>query len=576
MARFSIILLTLASVVAAAAMSGREEAVGATPAAPRPNILLIESDDQTADSMRYMARTEALIGGEGVRFPQSFVNYPLCCPSRATTLTGQYAHNHGVMNNFAPNGGFDRLDSTSTVPVWLQQAGYYTGMIGKYLNGYEGHRDDNPPLVPPGYSEWQGSTVTYTFYGYELNENGTLVRYGNGVPDYSGDVYTAKAIDFINRRAPQEQPFFLWLNYLAPHSGGPNPNANPPQNCAETAKPAPRHARSFDSEPLPQPPSFNEADLSDKPPGIADNPPLSAADLADEVRYYRCRAESLLAIDEGVEALVAALRTSGELDDTLILYTSDNGFMHGEHRQKTGKLVLYEESIRVPLRIRGPGFRGGKSVADLVTNADIAATILEAAGASAGRRLDGRALQPFAAEPGRERGRELLVENLTYRAVRTHRYIYAEHIGGPSAGARELYDLIRDPYELQSLHADPAYDDVEAALARRLAGLAGCAGEGCRALPRLSLQLYADNPPGRRCKAAPVKVGPKGADLGQVREAELYVNGDRVGTDRKAPFRRRVPFGRLQERARSMVKMRLTLLDGRRLTRELSVRACRA
>jgi arylsulfatase A-like enzyme len=537
-------------------------------------VVVIESDDQTADSMRYMPRTTELVGGAGVSFPQSFVNYPLCCPSRATFLTGEYAHNHGVMNNVAPLGGFDRLDSTRTLPVWLQRAGYYTGLIGKYLNGYEGHRDDVPPLVPPGYNEWHGSTVTYQFYGYELNEGGTLVRYGTTPGDYSTDAYTGKAVDFIRRQAPQRQPFFLWLTYLAPHSGGPNPNPQPPRNCGETARPAPRHANALDGEPLPQPPSFDEPDVSDKPPGIADNPRLSPADLADEVRYYRCRAESLLAIDEGVEQVVAALRRSGELDDTLVVYTSDNGFMHGEHRQKTGKLVLYEESIRVPLLIRGPGFRGGRRVADLVGNADLAPTILEATGARAGLRLDGRPLQPLAAAPGRERGRELLVENLTYEAVRTRRYIYAEHRAGPSAGAKELYDLFVDPFELESLHADPAYDAVEAALARRLASLRGCSGASCRDLPELRLALIARNAPGRRCKAAPVVVAPRGEDLGRVRQAELYVDGDRVGVDRSRPFRRAVPYGLLRAGRRSKVRMRLTLIDGRRLTRDAAVRAC--
>jgi len=552
----------------------RAAAAPAPPPDPRPNVIVIESDDQTQDSMKYMPKTNALIGDAGVTFAQNFVNYSLCCPSRSTLLTGQYAHNHGVLDNVPPDGGFDKLDSTNTLAVWLQRSGYYTGLIGKYLNGYETHRNDVPPLIPPGYSEWQGSTVTYTYYGYELNQNGTLVTAGTTEPEYSTDAYTARAVDFINRRAPSEQPFFLWLAYLAPHEGGPSPNPNPPTDCGQTAKPAPRHAHSFDSEPLPIPPSFNEADVSDKPLGIQQKPLLGSADYADEVRYYRCRAESLLAIDDGVESLVNTLAASGELDNTLVIYTSDNGFVHGEHRLKTGKVVLYEESIRVPLLVRGPGFEGGKTVNEMTVNADLAPTILEATGAVAGRTVDGRRLQGLPDVPSRERGRELLIESNTFRAVRTSRYLYAEHFAGPSAGAQELYDLYEDPFELSSVHADPAYASVRNALAGRLAALAGCAGPGCRALPNLSLQLAAQRQPGSGCQRAPVIVGPKGADLGRVREAELSVNGKLVGTDRKRTFRRKVPYARLRERRISKVRLRLTLLDGRRLTRDVGVRAC--
>jgi arylsulfatase A-like enzyme len=547
----------------------------ASAASSRPNVLVIMSDDQTLDSMRYMPQTEARLGERGTTFSQFVDNYSLCCPSRSTLLTGQYAHNHGVLGNSPPLGGFDKLDSTNTLPVWLQRAGYYTGLIGKYLNGYEPHRTDNPPLVPPGYSEWQGTTKTYSFYNWEMNENGVLVPYGTDPEDYDSDVFTAKAVDFIERRAPATQPFFLWLTYLAPHGGGPNPSPQPPADCSSTAKPAPRHAAAFDSEPLPQPPSFNEVDVSDKPAMIRNQPLMTPAQIVNAQREYRCRIESLLAIDEGVARLVDALRSSGELENTVIVYTSDNGFFAGEHRIRNGKVKLYEESIHLPLLIRGPGFPAGASVADLATNADLAPTVLEAAGAGASRVLDGRPLQPFAAEPGRERGRELLVETSTYRAIRTRRYMYAEHFGSASAGATEMYDLFNDPYELQSLHADPGYAGARAALADRLRSLAGCAGPTCLRLPNLSLRLVVSRKPGRRCLSAPVKLGVQDRDAGLVRKTVLFVNGRSAGADVTRPFLRKVPYGRLRERRRSLVRMRLTLLDGRRLTRDIRLRACR-
>ncbi len=546
----------------------------ASAADKRPNVLVVMSDDQTLDSMRFMPQTEARLGERGATFEQFFDNYSLCCPSRSTLLTGQYAHNHGVLGNQPPIGGFDKLDSTNTLPVWLQRSGYYTGLIGKYLNGYEAHRTDNPPLVPPGYSEWHGTTKTYDYYDWEMNENGTLVPYGSSEADYNSDVFTAKAVDFIDRRAPG-QPFFLWLAYLAPHGGGPNPNPQAPANCNSTAKPAPRHANAFDSEPLPIPPNFNEADVSDKPAMIRNQPLMTAAEINTARREYRCRIESLLGIDEGVARLVDALKASGELSNTLILYTSDNGFFAGEHRIRNGKVKLYEESIHLPLLIRGPGFPAGARVGEMATNADLAPTILEATGARASRLVDGRALQPFAANPGRERGRELLIETNTYRGVRTRRYLYAEHFGSASAGATEMYDLYSDPYELQSLHADPDYADARSALAKRLRSLRGCAGAGCRALPQLDLRPEASRKKGSGCLVAPVKLAPRGPDVGLLRETELFVNGEGAGADRKRPFLRKVPFGRLRERRRSTVRMRLTLLDGRRLTRDLRLRACR-
>ncbi len=517
-----------------------------------PNVLVIETDDQTQESISVMPNTRSLIGGQGVTFPNSFVNWAVCCPSRATTLTGQYSHNHGVLGNTAPLGGFDKLDSTNTLPVWLQGAGYYTGMIGKYLNGYEAHRDDpGGPLIPPGWSEWRGSTRTYDFYGYQLNEGGALTTYGSlsDNPDsppnpalYSTDVYTAKAVDFINRRAPSDQPFFLWLNYLAPHGGGPNPAAPNTSQCAGTAKPAPRDLNAFDSVPLPQGPAFNEADVSDKPPSIqarnlndADTQGEGAGDINDITRFWRCRRASLLAEDLGVQQLISTLAATGELANTLVVFTSDNGFMHGEHRVKSGKQVPYEESIRVPLMIRGPGFRGGKIVRDLATNADIAKTIVRATGARPARRLDGYALQPFAEQPGRERGRELSIETNGYSGVRTERYTYVEYTSGVNSGFQELYDNDADPFQLQNVAANPAYASVRAALDARLDRVRSCSGSSCRSTPKLRVKLLKRSGLGG-CLRAPVRAKLKGFDVGRTRFAEFFVNGKRVDQRPQAPL----------------------------------------
>jgi N-acetylglucosamine-6-sulfatase len=445
----------------------------AAAAQARPNIVVIETDDQTLESMRVMDNVNALIGDQGVTFTNSFVNYSLCCPSRATFLTGQYMHNHRVFGNKSPKGGFERFHSLhgdNNLAVWLQDAGYHTAMIGKYLNHYVFR-----PPVPPGWSEWYAA-ANQKLYDYPLDENGTLVHYGEDPADFKQDVLTGKAVNFINRRVPKAQPFFLWLTYTAPHVGeGPYEDPNPPSNCRDAPKPAPRHAHAFDSEPLPRPPNFNEADVSDKPAAIRNRPRLSESAIAYIVRNYRCELESLLSVDEGVEKVVDALSETDELDNTLLIFTSDNGFFHGEHRIPANKTRIYEESIRVPLQMRGPGIPQGVNVSDLVINADLAPTIVDVANADPGLEMDGRSLIPVANKPGIEQGRELLIEEPDFKAIRTERYIYAEHGGG----ARELYDLNKDPFELRSRHDDPAYRSVKGQLAARLHELQSCAGSSC-------------------------------------------------------------------------------------------------
>jgi arylsulfatase A-like enzyme len=450
----------------------------ASAARARPNVVVVMTDDQARSSMRVMRNTKALIGARGVTFQRSFVNYSLCCPSRATFLTGQYMHNHRVAGNTPPSGGFTRfeaLHANNNLAVWLHRAGYYTALVGKYLNGYV-----NQPLVPPGWSEWHAAAPDdQAVYGYILNENGTKTFHGQDPSDFKQDVLTRKAVALINRRAPQPRPFFLWLTYTAPHWGG-LPDPNPPRDCRGTATPAPRHAHAFDSEPLPKPPNFNEADLSDKPARLRGRPLLTATEVADIQRMYRCQLESLLSVDEGVKKVVAALRENRELANTLVVYTSDNGFFHGEHRIPKGKERVYEESIRVPLMMRGPGIPAGEKVIRVTVNADLAPTIVDLANATPGLPMDGRSLIPLARNPELERRRGVLIEEPTFKAIRTERYLYAEY----SSGERELYDLKNDPYELQSRDRAPAYARVRSRLAARLQKLENCAGASCRAHPR--------------------------------------------------------------------------------------------
>jgi N-acetylglucosamine-6-sulfatase len=478
--------LTVAAAVVAFAGSATSPPAPARAGASqaRPNVLVIETDDQTLESMRVMQKVNTLIGARGATFTRSFVNYSLCCPSRATFLTGQYAHNHRVWTNTAPDGGFSRFEALhahNNLAIWLRSAGYHTAMIGKYLNGYE-----NAPRVPPGWSEWHAlAPEPYRAYDYTLNNNGTLVRYGDRPAEYQQDVLTRKAVDFVDRRSRRPKPFFLWLTYTVPHSGPDHyTDPNRPTNCDDAPKPPRRYAHAFDSEPLPRPPNFDEPNVADKPAAIRRRPPLNASAITYIERNYRCELESLLAVDDGVEKVIAALQADGVLDDTLVIYTSDNGFFHGEHRIAQGKMQIYEESIRVPLQMRGPGIPRGASVDSLVTNADLAPTIVDATNATPRLTMDGRSLLPVAAAPEIEHGRQLLIEQPGFEAIRTRRYVYTEY----GNGERELYDLKRDPYELHNRNGDPAYASVTAELGSRLGLLRNCGGSTCR--------LHRAEPPG--------------------------------------------------------------------------------
>jgi arylsulfatase A-like enzyme len=558
------VALLLTAVIGA----GVAGAAGAGPAqAPaKPNVLVVMTDDQTVESLRVMTNVRALLAAEGTTFANSFASFPLCCPSRSTFLTGQYAHNHTVMGNAAPTGGYEKLDHSNTLPVWLQRAGYRTVHIGKYLNGY-GRRSATE--IPPGWTEWYGSVdpSTYQFYNYTLNENGRTVRYGADPASYQADVYTRKAVDAVRRLAPGG-PFFLSVAYLAPHSGGPR-ESDDPRNLA-TPVPAPRHRNRFAAEPLPVTPAFNEADVSDKPAGIRSRRVIPPGRVAAITENYRQRLESLLAIDEGLAEVVAALRTAGELDDTLIVFTSDNGFFHGEHRVQSGKVLHYEPSTRVPLILRGPGIPRGAVRGQLVANIDVGPTIVAAASATPGRAMDGRPLQPFARDARLHSARDILLETTGYRALRSPRWVYVEH----SSNEHELYDLGADPHQLTSLHASAAHAPLKAELATRLAKLRTCAAGVCRQGASLALRVRyrRGSVRGRVCARGPVSVRVRGADAGRVFAAHFYAGDRRILRDRRPPFAGVIPrrFLRTTQRVRAIAFLK----DSRLATLDWRVRAC--
>jgi N-acetylglucosamine-6-sulfatase len=559
-------MAALAAGIAAAGGLASSDAQSASPLT-RPNVVVLMTDDQTVESMRVMPNVHALLAQQGVTFDNSFVSYSLCCPSRATFLTGQYAHNHGVWGNAAPNGGYYKLDSTNTLPVWLQRAGYQTIHLGKYLNGY-GTRSKTE--IPPGWGEWYGSPdpSTYQYLNYTLNENGKLVTYGNRAADYKTDVEARKAVDIIARQAIDPRPFFLWVAFLAPHSGGPRDSDDP--TGLGTPSPAPRHRNYFATQPLPIPPSFNEADVSDKPAGIRNRPLMTPAKIAAVRENYQQRLESLLAVDDAVGLIVNQLAAIGELDRTYILFTSDNGFFHGEHRVPSGKVLLYEPSIRVPLIMRGPRIPPGQHRRQFVANIDLAPTIVAATGAQPGRVMDGRSLLPFARDPIFHSGRDLLLETPTFSAIRTPNWLYAEYV----TGERELYNLAHDPDELTSLHNDLRYARTEADLARRLARLRGCAGPACRQGPELALRARSQRGRGpRSCRHSRVLVAVRGPSARRISHTAFYLDGHLLKRDRRAPFTAVVPK-RLVRPTGSLLEALVTLTDSRRQTLPRHIAGC--
>jgi arylsulfatase A-like enzyme len=455
-------------------------------ASGRTNVVVVMTDDQTLSTMSVMDQTQALLGDEGVTFERSFASFPLCCPSRATFLTGQYAHNHGVINNVGPNGGVNAFEDAETLPVWLQRAGYTTSAVGKYLNGYDATLPV-PGVVPPGWDRWFGMVdpappTTYRYYDYDISVDGAIVEYGSQPEDYLTDVLSQRAVDQVHEMGRRPEPFFLWLSVVAPHSGfgagAPN-GLSPP--------PAPRHADALDGVGAPRPPSFWEEDLSDKPQYVQDiaalwgPAPLAQAGID---RTYEAHLESLLAVDEAVAEVVEAIEDEGALDRTLIVFTSDNGLMFGEHKLAYSKVIPYEESARVPLLARGPGLPAGTTVEQPVANIDIAATVLDAAATGAGLVLDGRSLVGLTADPEAADTRALLLEGgftgsagaPRYAGVHTSDLVFIEY----ETGERELYDLAADPYQLENLAGMPAWADVQVDLAAALDQLEGCAGAGCQ------------------------------------------------------------------------------------------------
>jgi arylsulfatase A-like enzyme len=517
-----LLAVVLPVVTGASVAPGPAGAVAHATRQRRPNILFVLTDDMTRADLHAMPGVERVIGRAGMRFTHAMVSVSLCCPSRTTILRGQYAHNTGVETNGGTNGGFEAAYrfgvERSTVATWLHRAGYRTGLIGKYLNGFPNTAPET--YRPPGWSEWVTPVAgnPYNEYGYRLDVDGRLVDHGFTPADYGTTVYLHHARRFIARSAQRHRPFFLDLALYAPH---------------RPATPAPRDVDRFRNRPLPRPPSFDESDTRDKPRWLRTVPRMRPrVELRSQALFDR-RRESLQAVDRGVLGLVRELRRLGQLRNTYIVFTSDNGFHSGEHRLPAGKQTAFDEDLRVPLLVRGPGVAAGSASGALVGNVDLAPTFADLAGVDPPRFVDGRsfAMRLHGGEPATVRRAFLIehwpevgltprsprlpleppdndqtdtrrarrlrrhadlrrgrlrhprhlgigdIENIPeYHGVRTDTYTYVEYVDGE----RELYDLRHDPYELTNVY-DRATRATRGALAEELLAVVDCKGPQCRA-----------------------------------------------------------------------------------------------
>ena len=439
----------------------------------RPNIIVIMTDDQPDHTIAYMPTVMNELVPNGVIFTNAFVSTPLCCPSRASILSGEYAHNHQVLTNQFPEGGAEKFDASETIATWMKEAGYRTAYYGKYLNGYE--RLNPTGIVPPGWDEWgvflgQGSdadedagSLEY-FFNFTMSENGMVVEYPRSKPNFGADVVTVKSVNFINQA--RNEPFFLFIGYYNPHS----PYIAAPRHQDTTF----RAGTGWDWIQY-RPPNFNEENIRDKPKYLQDISPLSEGEV-DTAHKQILR--SLLSVDDGVASILNALDKTGLKENTIVIYLSDNGMTLGDHRFGVDKNCVYEACVKIPFIVYAPGLVEVRSDDHLVANIDLVPTFIEWAENEKPASVDGESLVPLLMDPNAEWRKDILLEHWPTRngigsmipefyAVRTMEWKYVEY----ETGEKELYDLVNDPYELNNLAGKRKYKEIETQLAERLVEL---------------------------------------------------------------------------------------------------------
>ncbi len=450
----------------------------------RPNLLMITVDDAAWGDMEHMPHLQRLLADQGVTLERGTAPTPLCVPARASLLTGQYAANHGALSISGPAGGFKAFDDADTLPVWLQDAGYDTMFVGKYLNGYG--KKGTGEYVPPGWSTWRAAMdpSTYNFAEQTISVDGTPEH----AVQYSTDRYRDLTVDLLEDPERQDKPWYMWVNYVAPHTGGPpepdDPRERYPRDrhAPKTTRPADRDRDTFSDLDLPDNPSVFEKDVSDKVVVRATHRQWNKRHRNQFRLVRQRRVEALQSVDRAIRATVRTLRRTGQLESTYIVFTSDNGYAVGEHNL-LNKLWFYRDIIGIPTYVRGPGLPKGKTSATPVTNADWAPTFAALAGATPTRLQDGVDVTPWLSRPRRAGTRVIPIEawpprsggESLYAGVTTGDLTYVKG----RKGRVEVYDLRTDPWQLHNVARDPRYAELVSELGELSASVRDCAGDSC-------------------------------------------------------------------------------------------------
>jgi N-acetylglucosamine-6-sulfatase len=464
--------ILLLSLLLSLSLLGIAQRPSSTPSS-RPNIVFILVDDLRWDELGCMGhpfiKTPHIdrLAHEGALFRNAFMTTPLCSPSRASFLTGQYAHTHGITDNVDRSAASHRL---VTFPALLNQSGYETAFVGKWHMG----NDDKPR---PGFDRWVSFKGQGTYFDPDINEDGKSVK----PKGYITDILNGYAVDFIKRR--HDKPFLVYLAHKAIHPEvTQNNDGSVDLTQSERFLPAERHRTAFAGKTIPRRASYGRAPQG-KPAllrQIGELPRLGPGTVtSDEAIFGRQR--SLLAIEEGVGHILAALKETGQLDNTIIVFTSDNGYFYGEHGLSVERRLAYEESIRMPLIVRYPKLIKRNTVRnELVLNIDLAPTLLSMAGASIPTSIQGTSLTPLLKREKTSWRESFLVEyysdrvfprmlTMGYKTIRTAGWKYIHYL--ELNGMDELYDLKSDPYELNNLINDPGAQKMRETLKAELSRL---------------------------------------------------------------------------------------------------------